>query len=105
MKKMFGYILKMSVVIFILLLFTSGYTTIEGFDKGESFCKTHSNESCNRLTKKNCNSTSCCVWLKGDTCVAGGAHGPTYNTNDNGKTITHDYYYYQNKCYGPKCPV
>jgi hypothetical protein len=35
--------------------------------------------------------------------VAGGARGPTFNTDENGKTNNLDYYYYQNKCYGAKC--
>ena len=70
------------------------------------FCKSSSSslkESCSKLTKKNCNSTSCCIMLNGEKCVAGNQDGPTFKTNS-GEDITVDYYYYQNKCYGDKCP-
>lgn len=60
------------------------------------------NNECRRLTEKNCNETSCCVFTN-NRCVAGGANGPTYNTNSNGKTINADYYF-QNQCYGANCP-
>jgi hypothetical protein len=75
----------------------------------DAFCESHRGssylleKSCNKLTKNNCNSTSCCVWTNNDKCVAGNSNGPTFNTDDNGKTQNLDYYYYQNKCYGTKC--
>ena len=62
------------------------------------------NTQCGKLTRKNCNATSCCVLTSEQKCLAGNADGPTFNTNNNGKTINLDYYYYQNKCYGDKCP-
>ena len=71
------------------------------------FCKSSSSslkESCSKLTKKNCNSTSCCIMLNGEKCVAGNQDGPTFKTNS-GEDITVDYYYYQNKCYGDSCPI
>ena len=71
------------------------------------FCKSSSaslKESCAKLTKKNCNSTSCCIVLNGEKCVAGNQDGPTFKT-DSGEDITVDYYYYQNKCYGNSCPA
>lgn len=73
----------------------------------DNFCKSSSDslkESCTKLTKKNCNATSCCVVLNGEKCVAGNQDGPTFKT-DSGQDITVDYYYYQNKCYGNNCPV
>jgi len=79
-------------------------------NKSNSFCEHHRGsshvleESCGKLTQRNCNSTSCCVWTSDNKCLAGKASGPTFNTDDNGKTKNLDYYYYQNKCYGPKCP-
>jgi hypothetical protein len=79
-------------------------------NKSDSFCEHHRGsshileESCGKLTQRNCNSTSCCVWTSDDKCLAGTANGPTFNSDDNGKTKNLDYYYYQNKCYGPKCP-
>ena len=71
------------------------------------FCKSSSSslkESCSKLTKKNCNSTSCCIMLNGEKCVAGNQDGPTFKTNS-GEDITVDYYYYQNKCYGDSYPA
>jgi len=71
------------------------------------FCKSSSDslkKSCAKLTKKNCNATTCCVVLNGKKCVAGNQDGPTFKT-ESGKDITVDYYYYQNKCYGNNCPV
>ena len=79
-------------------------------NKSEAFCQHHKGashileQSCGKLTNENCNSTSCCVWTSNNKCVAGKEKGPTFNTDDNGKTKNLDYYYYQNKCYGPKCP-
>ncbi len=73
----------------------------------DDFCKSNSaslNESCAKLTKKNCNATSCCVVLNGKKCVAGNQDGPTFKT-ESGEDITVDYYYYQNKCYGNSCPT
>ena len=71
------------------------------------FCKSSSDslkESCTKLTKKNCNATSCCIVLNGGKCVAGNQSGPTFKT-DSGEDINVDYYYYQNKCYGNSCPA
>ena len=71
------------------------------------FCKSSSDslkESCTKLTKKNCNATSCCIVLNGGKCVAGNQDGPTFKT-DSGEDINVDYYYYQNKCYGNSCPA
>ena len=92
--------------------------TIEGLKEREppiktgadAFCESYKgssgdlNTACSKLTNKNCNSTSCCILSSDKKCVAGNADGPTYNTDSNGKTINLDYYYYQNKCYGDKCP-
>jgi hypothetical protein len=71
------------------------------------FCKNSSDslkKSCAKLTRKNCNATTCCVMLNGEKCVAGNKDGPTFKT-ESGKDITVDYYYYQNKCYGNNCPA
>jgi hypothetical protein len=73
-----------------------------------AFCESYRGSSstlnieCGRLTEKNCNETSCCVFTN-DKCVAGGANGPTYNSDSNGNTSTADYYF-QNQCYGANCP-
>lgn len=75
----------------------------------DAFCESHrgsSNileESCGKLTKRNCLETSCCVFTSEDKCLAGGEGGPTFNSDSNGKTKNLDYYYYKEKCFGPKC--
>jgi hypothetical protein len=82
---------------------------LELLNKEDAFCENHRGksgvleESCGKLTEKNCNSTNCCVYTSENKCVAGSAKGPTFNSDEKGKTIALDYYYYQNKCYGPKC--
>ena len=79
-------------------------------NKADAFCKSNSsssnslNQKCNQLTSSNCGLTSCCVWTSDQRCVVGGSGGPTFNSDDKGKTKNLDYYYYQNKCYGSKCP-
>jgi cytoskeletal protein RodZ len=73
----------------------------------DNFCKSSSDslkDSCTKLTKNNCNATSCCIILNGEKCVVGNQDGPTFKT-DSGEDITVDYYYYQNKCYGNSCPT
>ena len=73
-----------------------------------AFCESYRGSSnnlnnvCKKLTEKNCNETSCCVFTN-NKCVAGGANGPTYNSDSNGNTTTADYYF-QNQCYGANCP-
>ena len=96
------------------------YYTMEGLtnnpdtsiimNKSDAFCESHRgssgtlDDSCKKLTQTNCNTTSCCVWTSDEKCVAGSAKGPTFNSDSKGKTIPLDYYYFQNKCYGSKCP-
>lgn len=82
---------------------------VEGMNKMEKgFCSSlihdsHKRESgCNKLTKGNCQSSDCCVFLNGKKCVAGNANGPVYRSNDNGDKIDVDNYYFKSKCYG-KC--
>jgi hypothetical protein len=55
------------------------------------------NKQCNNLTEYNCKQVGCCVFTSNKKCEAGGQNGATYSPNL-------DYYYYQNKCYGNKCP-
>ena len=80
-----------------------------------NFCKTlHGNshlieKKCERQTIGACKARTCCVLTKMNgqddlKCVAGSKLGPTYHTDDDGKDINFDYYYYQNKCYGNNCP-
>jgi hypothetical protein len=79
-------------------------------NKNDAFCENKNisgggslEQSCKKLTKNNCNSTSCCVWTSENKCTSGNINGPIFNTNSNGKTIELDYYYFKNKCYGKNC--
>jgi hypothetical protein len=87
---------------------------VEGLDNqiptsgSKAFCDIHSGfdleQSCQKLTKNNCGLTSCCVWTSDDKCKAGNKSGPLFNSDSKGKTKPLDYYYFQNQCYGEKCP-
>lgn len=56
---------------------------------------------CNTLNANICASTSCCVLLGGEKCVAGDQFGPTIKSNySDTLVVNRDYYYYQGKCYG-----
>jgi hypothetical protein len=119
------YILKTFIIGFLILSFLLFIKTnsihlsyVEGIqnnsiimNKSDAFCESHRgssgalDESCGKLTQTNCNSTSCCVWTSENKCMAGGQGGPTFNSDTKGKTKQLDYYYFQNKCYGDKCPV
>jgi hypothetical protein len=73
-----------------------------------AFCDTNKGSSqeiaCSKLTKYNCNLTSCCIWTSDNKCKAGNQDGPLFGSDSKGKTILLDYYYFQNKCYGESCP-
>ena len=71
--------------------------------------KSHEIETyCENLHPRLCKQKKCCVLGKeSDTgnmkCVAGSKSGPTYHTDETGKDINLDYYYFQGKCYGKGC--
>jgi hypothetical protein len=123
------YILKVFIILYLIISIISvvnkqakllQVATIEGLsnppdtsiiiNKGAAFCESNRgtsgtlDKSCGKLTKNNCNSTTCCVFKSNNKCVAGGENGPTFNTHSNGKTKDLDYYYFLNKCYGVNCP-
>lgn len=127
----FKYLLKIFIVVFLILsviIFINSIglnlndldipkkllqvVTVEGLDtilaSNQAFCEVNKGfkleQSCNDLTKQNCGLTSCCVWTSDNKCKAGNKSGPIFNSNSNGKTNSLDYYYFQNKCYGEKCP-
>lgn len=57
--------------------------------------------ACQKLDSNTCSSTTCCVLLGGQKCVAGNQNGPTMRSNYSDMGISNtDYYYYQGKCYG-----
>jgi len=128
------FIVVLFILTLITFIHTSGFhltddmqnkkllqvVTIEGLEtmpetdiihnKNTAFCESQRgssdvlNETCGNLTKRNCTTTSCCVFTSENKCVAGGVGGPTFNSDTKGKTMNLDYYYYQEKCYGSKCP-
>ena len=87
---------------------------VEGLDNqiptsgSKAFCDIHSGfdleQSCEKLTKYNCGLTSCCVWTSDEKCKSGNKSGPLFNSDSKGKTLPLDYYFFQNECYGNKCP-
>ena len=129
------YLLKIFIIVFIILsviIFINSIglnlndpyqpkkllqvVTIEGLENqpqilngNQAFCESHKGfdleKSCNTLTNQNCNLTSCCVWTSEQKCKAGNQNGPLFSSDEKGKTIPLDYYYFQNKCYGEKCPI
>jgi hypothetical protein len=73
------------------------------------FCKANENnkqkieEKCRAIEPGSCASTSCCVLLGGEKCVAGNEKGPYMTANYTDYAIAprnRDFYYYQGKCYG-----
>lgn len=58
-------------------------------------------EKCAAQDLNACASTSCCVLLGGQKCVAGGENGPKNVANYSDYNLKNrDFYYYQGKCYG-----
>ena len=82
---------------------------MSNLDRSKGFCKNNEGNAsvlekkCNNLSKLNCNTVNCCVHLNGTKCVAGDSSGPTFTSDDNGKDINIDTYYFRNKCHGKKC--
>ncbi len=62
-------------------------------DKQEEYCRT--------LDTTTCSSTSCCVLLGGQKCVAGNENGPLFKANYGDFLLRNkDKYYFNGKCYG-----
>jgi hypothetical protein len=73
----------------------------QGFCESTKSSVMERDAKCNALDKNVCASTSCCVLLGGEKCVAGDGSGPSVKSNYSDTTvINRDYYYYQGKCYG-----
>lgn len=122
-KKLNKNTLNFSILFFIIFMFFIifiyfNYNNIkEGLENinlntnfAKSFCEKNNSSgqelknNCEKLTQKNCLSTSCCIWTSNGKCDAGGKDGLLFNTNPNGEPIQLDYYYYKDTCYGKKCP-
>jgi hypothetical protein len=100
-----------TTVIESLLNYQDEYDSIVNANLNDTFCSANStnlvelNEQCSKLPSETCKTTSCCALVNGDTCLGGGASGPTFKTTQQGKPINVDYYYYMNMCYGSTCPT
>jgi hypothetical protein len=105
-----SFLLSLFLFLCLFLIFGHSFSLKEGLANSgsQAFCESHSGfdleTSCNNLTKYNCGVTSCCIWTSDNKCKAGNASGPTFHSDDKGKSLPLDYYYFQNKCYGEKCP-
>ncbi len=115
------YILKISIIFFIFLSIVLLIKHIERtfyefeYQKNlikedfstQAFCDINKGfeleKACNKLTKENCGLTSCCVYTGDNKCKAGNIKGPTFNSDEKGKTNELSHYYFQNKCYGQGC--
>lgn len=74
-----------------------------GFCKANKKNKQKMEEKCMATEPGSCASTSCCVLLGGQKCVAGNKNGPYMTANYTDYTIAprnRDFYYFQGKCYG-----
>ena len=76
-------------------------STLGGFCNATKNNKMDMEQKCNALSLESCASTSCCVLLGGQKCVAGNENGAYMTANYSDYTLRNkDFYYYQGKCYG-----
>jgi hypothetical protein len=76
-------------------------STLGGFCNATKNSKTQMEQKCNALSLDACASTSCCVLLGGQKCVAGNENGAYMTANYSDYSLRNkDFYYYQGKCYG-----
>lgn len=72
-----------------------------GFCNANKDDKQKLEEKCMAIEAESCASTSCCVLLGGQKCVAGNESGPSMTANYSDYSLRNkDFYYYQGKCYG-----
>jgi hypothetical protein len=88
---------------------STGETSFSAFtgsaNQPTGFCKKSTpelqEETCNNLSKDLCPSTSCCVLLGGEKCVAGNKTGPSIKRNYGDTFVKNkDVYFYEGECYG-----
>lgn len=64
-------------------------------------------ETCRGFSTRACRNSSFCVLLDGDRCHSGNRTGLTFHTDDEGKEIKYNYFWFHNKCKsraGELCP-
>lgn len=80
---------------------TNTSSQLGGFCNATKNNKIETEKKCNAIEAESCASTSCCVLLGGQKCVAGNESGPSMTANYSDYTLRNkDFYYYQGKCYG-----
>lgn len=80
---------------------TNTSSQLGGFCNANKNNKIETEKKCNAIQVESCASTSCCVLLGGQKCVAGNESGPSMTANYSDYTLQNkDFYYYQGKCYG-----
>ena len=76
-------------------------STLGGFCNATKNSKIEMEQKCNKVDLESCASTSCCVLLGGQKCVAGNENGAYMTANYSDYSLRNkDFYYYQGKCYG-----
>ena len=76
-------------------------STLGGFCNATKNSKIEMEQKCNKVDLESCASTSCCVLLGGQKCVAGNENGAYMTANYSDYALRNkDFYYYQGKCYG-----
>ena len=74
---------------------------LKGFCNAPNATSDTIEEKCMKLDKNVCSTTSCCVLVGGQKCVAGDERGPTFDQNYNDQSLLYkDRYYYMGNCYG-----
>jgi len=72
-----------------------------GFCSFNKNSNSNTEAACLKIDKNTCASTSCCVLLGGEKCVAGNENGPTIKSNYSDIYLKNkDFYFHQGKCYG-----
>jgi hypothetical protein len=101
------------IITLFILVYLYKYCLKEGFesktDFSNSFCKEYQGKSdelekaCDKLTKKSCVSSPCCVFKNNERCVAGNQSGPIFKTDTDGNKMAINQYIFQKTCYGKDC--
>jgi hypothetical protein len=80
---------------------TNANYQLSGFCKYDRFFPEKIEQKCNALNVDTCATTSCCVLLGNNKCVAGDSNGPKLKSHYTDSDVTiKDKYFYLGRCYG-----
>lgn len=80
---------------------TNANYQLSGFCKYDRFFPEKIEQKCNALNVDTCATTSCCVLLGNNKCVAGDNSGPKYKSHyTDSDVVIKDKYFYLGRCYG-----